>query len=110
MAPARRGPLFGIRLFGLGSGIDVAYPSRSRVLLDRILEVGSVVSEYPPGVPARPFRFPARNRIVACPTVSRTVGSRSGDLNTDALETTSHSSWVVQGQPGVDGLVIPGAA
>jgi DNA processing protein len=23
------------------------------------------VSEYPPGVPARPFRFPARNRIVA---------------------------------------------
>jgi len=49
----------------LGSGIDVAYPSRSRDLLDRILESGSVVSEYPPGVPARPFRFPARNRLVA---------------------------------------------
>ena len=26
--------------------------------------VGSVVSEYPPGVPAEPHRFPARNRIV----------------------------------------------
>jgi DNA processing protein len=49
----------------LGSGIDVAYPNRSRALLDRILEAGSVVSEYPPGVPAQPFRFPARNRIVA---------------------------------------------
>jgi DNA processing protein len=49
----------------LGSGIDIAYPKRSRDLLDRILEAGTVVSEYPPGVPAQPFRFPARNRIVA---------------------------------------------
>jgi DNA processing protein len=49
----------------LGSGIDVAYPLRNARLLDRIVEVGAVVSEYPPGVPAQPFRFPARNRIVA---------------------------------------------
>jgi DNA processing protein len=49
----------------LGSGIDIAYPKRSRALLDRILETGTVVSEYPPGVPAQPFRFPARNRLVA---------------------------------------------
>jgi DNA processing protein len=49
----------------LGSGIDVAYPKRSRPLLDRIIEAGAVVSEYPPGVPAQPWRFPARNRIVA---------------------------------------------
>ncbi len=49
----------------LGSGIDIAYPRRSRGLLDRILEAGTVVSEYPPGVPPQPFRFPARNRIVA---------------------------------------------
>ena len=48
----------------LGSGIDVAYPKRSRSLLDRIIAMGAVVSEYPPGVPAQPFRFPARNRIV----------------------------------------------
>jgi DNA processing protein len=49
----------------LGSGIDIVYPRRSRELLDRILDVGTVVSEYPPGVPAQSFRFPARNRIVA---------------------------------------------
>jgi DNA processing protein len=48
----------------LGSGIDVAYPKRSLSLLDRIVAGGAVVSEYPPGVPAQPFRFPARNRIV----------------------------------------------
>jgi DNA processing protein len=49
----------------LGSGIDVAYPKRSRPLLDRIIAAGAVVSEYPPGVPAQAFRFPARNRLVA---------------------------------------------
>ena len=48
----------------LGSGIDVAYPSRNHRLIERIAAAGAVVSEYPPGVPAQPFRFPARNRIV----------------------------------------------
>ena len=49
----------------LGSGIDVAYPRRSTSLLDRIVEAGAIVSEYPPGVPAQAWRFPARNRLVA---------------------------------------------
>lgn len=48
----------------LGSGIDVAYPRSSARLLARIVSQGTVVSEYPPGVPAMAFRFPARNRIV----------------------------------------------
>jgi DNA processing protein len=48
----------------LGSGIDVAYPRSSADLIARIAETGSVVSEYAPGVPAEPHRFPARNRIV----------------------------------------------
>ena len=49
----------------LGAGIDVAYPRSNAALLDRILATGTVVSEYPPGVPAVPRNFPARNRIVA---------------------------------------------
>lgn len=49
----------------LGCGIDVGYPRGSRALIARIAEVGTLVSEYPPGVPPEPFRFPARNRIVA---------------------------------------------
>ena len=48
----------------LGCGIDVVYPPRNARLIARIVEAGAVVSEYPPGVPALPFRFPARNRIV----------------------------------------------
>ena len=49
----------------LGCGIDVTYPVAKRTLLGRIERAGALVSEYPPGVPAEPFRFPARNRIVA---------------------------------------------
>jgi DNA processing protein len=49
----------------LGSGIDIPYPRRNRRLLDTIAEVGTVISEYPPGIRPVPRRFPARNRIVA---------------------------------------------
>ena len=33
--------------------------------LQRILEHGLVVSEYPPGTAPAPWRFPARNRLIA---------------------------------------------
>jgi DNA processing protein len=49
----------------LGSGIDVAYPRSSANLITRIAQAGSIVSEYAPGVPAEPHRFPARNRLIA---------------------------------------------
>ena len=55
----------------LGCGIDVPYPRQNRRLFDAILANGSIVSEYPPGTRAEPFRFPARNRIVAA--LSRAV-------------------------------------
>lgn len=49
----------------LGCGIDVAYPRRHRALADRIAAAGCVVSEYLPGAPPLPGRFPARNRIIS---------------------------------------------
>jgi DNA processing protein len=57
----------------LGSGIDVGYPRSSADLIARIAEAGSVVSEYAPGVPAEPHRFPARNRIVVALAVALVV-------------------------------------
>jgi len=48
----------------LGSGIDVVYPASSRDLLGQIAVSGTIVSEYPPAMPAGPQHFPARNRIV----------------------------------------------
>jgi len=65
-AAAHRGALqaAGRTVAVLGSGIDVAYPASSRELLQRIAESGTIVSEYPPTMPAGPQHFPARNRIV----------------------------------------------
>jgi DNA processing protein len=50
----------------LGCGIDRDYPAAHRELAQRIVESGGVVaSEYAPGVEPAPWRFPARNRIIA---------------------------------------------
>jgi DNA processing protein len=49
----------------LGCGIDRDYPAAHRALAARIAESGLIASEYGPGVEPAPWRFPARNRIVA---------------------------------------------
>ncbi len=49
----------------LGCGIDRDYPAAHAELARRISRDGLVVSEYAPGVEPAPWRFPARNRIVA---------------------------------------------
>ena len=69
----------------LGCGIDRDYPRRHAELAARIVESGAVVSEYPPGIEPAPWRFPARNRIVAAlaaATVVVEARSRSGALIT----------------------------
>jgi DNA processing protein len=49
----------------LGGGIARDNPAAPAQLARRIAETGLVVSEYAPGVEPAPWRFPARNRIVA---------------------------------------------
>jgi DNA processing protein len=49
----------------LGCGIDRDYPAAHAELARRIGERGLVVSEYEQGVEPAPWRFPARNRIIA---------------------------------------------
>jgi DNA processing protein len=69
----------------LGCGIDRDYPAAHAELARRIGETGLVVSEYEPGVEPTPWRFPARNRIIAglCPvTVVIEARERSGALIT----------------------------
>ncbi|MCU0306564.1 MAG: DNA-processing protein DprA [Thermoleophilia bacterium] len=69
----------------LGSAVDVVHPRRNRVLAGRIRTTGLVVSEYWPGTPPAPWRFPARNRIVAGMAQAVVVveaGARSGALIT----------------------------
>jgi DNA processing protein len=49
----------------LGCGVDRDYPRAHAALAAEIGRSGLIVSEYPPGVLPAPWRFPARNRIVA---------------------------------------------
>jgi DNA processing protein len=49
----------------IGTGPDIAYPSRNRALSERIGEEGCIVSEYPVGTPPLPGNFPKRNRIIS---------------------------------------------
>lgn len=86
-AEAHRGALEGggTTVAVLGCGIDRDYPAANRELARQVAVAGLVVSEYAPGVEPAPWRFPARNRIVAglCPaTIVVEARERSGALIT----------------------------
>ncbi len=50
----------------LGTGVDVIYPRRHQALYEDIIaKGGAIVSEFPPGTPARAGNFPQRNRIIS---------------------------------------------
>ncbi|MCY3850496.1 MAG: DNA-protecting protein DprA [Acidimicrobiaceae bacterium] len=49
----------------VGSGVDVVYPKRHRDLWEEVATVGALVSEAPLGGRPEPWRFPARNRLIA---------------------------------------------
>ncbi len=49
----------------VGSGVDVVYPKRHRDLWAGVVAAGAVVSEAPLGGSPEPWRFPARNRLIA---------------------------------------------
>jgi DNA processing protein len=70
----------------LGCGIDRDYPAAHAELARSIVDAGGlIVSEYEPGVEPAPWRFPARNRIIAGlarATVVVEARERSGALIT----------------------------
>jgi DNA processing protein len=75
----------GVTVAVLGCGVDRDYPAAHAQLASRICERGLVVSEYAPGVEPVPWRFPARNRIIAglaAATVVVEARERSGALIT----------------------------
>ena len=84
---AHRGALEagGVTIAVLGCGIDRDYPAAHRSLAAEIAERGLIVSEYAPGIEPAPWRFPARNRLVAglcAATLVVEARERSGALIT----------------------------
>jgi DNA processing protein len=89
-AEAHRGALEagGATVAVLGCGIDRDYPAAHAELARRVAADGLIVSEYAPGVEPAPWRFPARNRIVAglcAATAVVEARERSGALITADL-------------------------
>jgi len=72
----------------LANGLDSIYPASHRQLAQKIIDNGgALLSEYPPGTPARDFQFLARNRIVSGisdAVIVTEAASRSGTLATVA--------------------------
>jgi DNA processing protein len=84
---AHRGALAsgGTTVAVLGCGIDRDYPAVHAELARSVARSGLVVSEYAPGVEPAPWRFPARNRIIAglcAATIVVEARERSGALIT----------------------------
>jgi DNA processing protein len=86
-AAAHRGALDGEgrTVAVLGTGPDQIYPRRHEELADRIAAQGVLITEFPPGTPARRANFPQRNRIIsglATGTLVVEAGIQSGALVT----------------------------
>lgn len=81
----------GVTIAVTASGLDSPYPAGNQRLFDEIVDSGAIVTEYLPGVSARPHRFLVRNRLIAALSLGTLVveaAFRSGSLRTarDAAE------------------------
>ncbi|NOQ13588.1 MAG: DNA-protecting protein DprA [Methyloprofundus sp.] len=48
-----------------GTGLDRVYPATHKELATEIVDHGVLISEFPPGTPAKANHFPRRNRIIS---------------------------------------------
>jgi DNA processing protein len=87
----------------VGCGADVVYPHANARLREEIARRGLLVSEFAWGVPARPWRFPARNRVMAA--LSRAVVVVEGASRSGARITAGYALEL-----GREVLAVPGEA
>jgi DNA processing protein len=86
----------------LGNGIDIIYPVNNRKLYEKIVECGTVISEFPIGTSPSPSNFPQRNRIIS--GLSRGVLVVEATKNSGSLITAS-----IALDQGKDVFAVPGS-
>ncbi|TYB31234.1 MAG: DNA-protecting protein DprA [Candidatus Mcinerneyibacterium aminivorans] len=69
----------------LGNGVDYIYPPENKKLYEKIIERGTVISEFLPGSKPKKYRFPMRNRIIS--GLSKGVLVVEGPQNSGSLIT-----------------------
>ncbi len=72
----------------MGNGLSIVYPAANIKLVERIIESGALISEFPMGMKPRAENFPIRNRIISGLTFGTVVveaSNRSGALITARL-------------------------
>lgn len=92
----------GVTVAVMGTGPDLVYPRRHAALAARIAAQGALVTEFPPGVEARPAHFPRRNRVIAGLSLGVLVveaSTQSGSLITARLA----------GEQGREVFALPGS-
>jgi DNA processing protein len=86
----------------LGTGADILYPQRNRILGERISREGLIVSEFSLGTPPHGSNFPRRNRIIS--------GLARGCLVVEAaLASGSLITARLAAEQGRDVFAIPGS-
>ncbi len=85
----------------LGTGVDVPYPRENARLMERIMECGAVVSEFPPLTMPFGANFPRRNRIIS--GLSRAVVVIEAPKKSGALITAGFAL-----EQGKSVLAVPG--
>ncbi len=72
----------------MGNGLSLIYPAGNSDLVDKVVESGALISEFPMGMKPRAENFPRRNRIISGLTLGTVVveaSNRSGALITARL-------------------------
>lgn len=85
----------------LGCGLDIVYPPEHEELMERTVQNGMVISEYPFGTAPYPANFPMRNRIIS--------GLSSGTLVIESPEAGGSLITANQAlEQGRDVFAVPG--
>ncbi|HET7488987.1 MAG TPA: DNA-processing protein DprA [Acidimicrobiales bacterium] len=85
----------------VGSGLDVVYPRRHAGLWERVAAAGALLSEAPAAARPEPWRFPARNRLIAAlADVVVVVESHAAGGSMHTVRAAAERSVTVMAVPG----------